>query len=83
VGQLPRLKWEKKAHPLRPAELGRLLERFQRFITKQSGQGPRHSGVKSQPGYYWQQIEKACVEHLGSDSDTSSQLRKVMALAKS
>jgi hypothetical protein len=71
----------KTAHPLRPAELGRLLERFHVYPRTVWPKGPRRPGVKSHPGYYWQQIEKACAENLGSDSTTSSQARKIMELA--
>ena len=69
-------------HSLRPAEMGRILDRFHIYPKTVWPKGPRRPGVKSQPGYQSEQFEKARAEHLGSDSVTSSQPRKIIPLIK-
>ena len=75
------LRGKEAVHELRRAEFDALLDRFHIYSKTIWPKGPRGPGVKSEAGYKIEQFEKAWAQHC-PDPVTSSQVQKIIALAK-
>ena len=80
-GQYRGLKGRETARELRRAEFDGLLDRFHIYSKTVWPKGPRGPGIKSDAGYMIEQFEKAWAQHC--PDVTSTQVRKIIALAKS